>query len=764
MSRLMIYRSRSISGGVRCGNGVDKMSMYRTCLRRSFRATGLAVILVALAVPSSEAITPLPDGRAYEQVSVPKKAGYSVGGEATAAAEVGVDPSGDRILFESFFALPPAQNPSSAAFQVNRTKSGWDTNGVFPPPGPNQSGLGIPATSQNLMLATPDQQTTVIWDNTTPPYGGLSIRRADGSLQKIVDGAAFGSPWGQSANQAWAAGISDDGKRVIFASSQRLIEGLPAGSYNILYEWIDDGGEGTLRVVNRTNSEALELVAAASADLGGSTSNQGTRVLGGVRGRRHAISDGSDGHSRIFFQSPAPTTDTATAAGPVYVREDGERTIDISAPEGSNSAASQRRFLDATPDGRHAYFWANAKLTDDGLAGGAIYRYDVGESGQPGDLVFVDTAPPISSAPPTALVSDNGRTLLYQRGSEIVIDDRGAKHVVLQGTIGAGTFTTSGVHKLPTGITGTTGIRDDRCPSASTTSDGRFVTFTTGSPNRLYRYDVDKAKLIEIASSGVLFIGICNTNQAPRPVQNRLISDDGKRIFFDTIRQLLPGDSNLRIDVYEWFDDGSEEGRLSLVSGGSGPRDSGFMGMDRYGESAFFVTADRLVPQDGDDANDIYVARVGGGFPYQQSLPSCDGDTCQGPPSSKPALPNIGSLSFVDDGNVPPEPMGHSSGPWKVKVVPGITPKLRVRVPEGGKIVAQGRQVRRSVKRFRTGGVIRLDIRLKPPSLQRLRNGARLNVTLRVTYKPKDGRPASRNLKVMLESKSKLAKARKGGR
>ena len=54
--------------------------------------------------------------------------------------------------------------------------------------------------------------------------------------------------------------------------------------------------------------------------------------------------------------------------------------------------------------------------------------------------------------------------------------------------------------------------------------------------------------------------------------------------------------------------------------------------IDPSGRNIFFITSQGLVPQDTDGADDVYDARLGGGFPLPPApVQPCAGDACQGP-------------------------------------------------------------------------------------------------------------------------------------
>jgi hypothetical protein len=113
----------------------------------------------------------------------------------------------------------------------------------------------------------------------------------------------------------------------------------------------------------------------------------------------------------------------------------------------------------------------------------------------------------------------------------------------------------------------------------------------------------------------------------------RWISEDGDRVFFDSLVPLLPQDTNRFIDVYEWERGGSDScakpsGCLSLLSGGKSKNNSYLLDADAEGKNVFFVTNESLVPEDHGQAVDLYDARVEGARPPIPATP-CEGENCR---------------------------------------------------------------------------------------------------------------------------------------
>jgi hypothetical protein len=122
-------------------------------------------------------------------------------------------------------------------------------------------------------------------------------------------------------------------------------------------------------------------------------------------------------------------------------------------------------------------------------------------------------------------------------------------------------------------------------------------------------------------------------------------------VYFTSSESFDGRDVNGREDVYRWKD-----GVRTLISTGKSPDPSIFMDVSADERDVFFLTSERLVAQDNDRIQDLYVARRGGGIAAQNVAPpadeaGCDGDACQGlAPSGVPAS-RPGSDSSGDGGS-----------------------------------------------------------------------------------------------------------------
>jgi hypothetical protein len=187
-------------------------------------------------------------------------------------------------------------------------------------------------------------------------------------------------------------------------------------------------------------------------------------------------------------------------------------------------------------------------------------------------------------------------------------------------------------------------------------------------------------------------------------VQQRYLLDDG-RLFFDSTDALLPQASNAgELNVYEREPEGvgscqREGGCLFLISSGTSNEHSYFIDASASGNDVFFVTRQQLVAQDGDEALDMYDARVSGGF-LAPVPPPCGGEACRPPVTSAPAIYGAPpSATFAGAGN-PPQPTVQS-GSSKAKAKKKLKQKKSKRkhqVKKMGKKGARGSHARRSIR------------------------------------------------------------------
>jgi hypothetical protein len=134
------------------------------------------------------------------------------------------------------------------------------------------------------------------------------------------------------------------------------------------------------------------------------------------------------------------------------------------------------------------------------------------------------------------------------------------------------------------------------------------------------------------------------------------VTDDGERAFFQSPDRLVPEDANDAQDVYEWTRRSAGTcvragGCLDLISSGQGEEASYLFGMSANGHDVFFETPDKLVDADIADSPSLYDAREEGGIPSPPIPEVCHGDDCQGSGSPSPTLSGTGSAN-LRNGNI----------------------------------------------------------------------------------------------------------------
>ena len=197
--------------------------------------------------------------------------------------------------------------------------------------------------------------------------------------------------------------------------------------------------------------------------------------------------------------------------------------------------------------------------------------------------------------------------------------------------------------------------------------DGRVFVFMSkaqltgadsdGSQVDIYRYDSQAGSLRCVSclpgggnEPGAVFASEPSGNQAAGPdflFRHRWVGEDGNTVAFSTKAALVPGDTNGAFDDYIW--QGGRLWRLPATASGTFNGDTPTLSSD--GSSVAFRSASELLPQDGDNAIDAYVARAGGGFPIPPAQARCQGEECQEPFRAQPS-PSRSPSETATGGNV----------------------------------------------------------------------------------------------------------------
>ncbi len=648
----------------------------------------------------------LPDGRAYEMVSPPKKAGEVIPPEPV--GQLGGS-CGDCLPGGNEQMMPmQSSSEGESALYLGQPFTGGLASGPNEYFAPRSSaGWGIqslssPTTTGRFVAFSADLAHGVLAQAspplspqapTRPGEGGFPnlYLREGGALQTLITAEppnrdpgnfriSFG---GANAGSALVPAF----EHVAFEANDALTEAVPGiapvapevdaseecafpGADCNLYEW--EGGElGLVNVLPGNGAAATGAVIGSGRLLVFSSPQlQQPNIEAAISG------DGS----RIFWSSEE--------TGHVYVRVDGEETLEIPGPASCKESVPREErvcFLTASPDGSTVLL-SDGKIYELNGAGSAyVESVDLteGEEGFLGILGASEDLSRVYFIDTEALTEESEEN---ENGEHAEASERNL-YAWDDGELGFIGILAPGDNGFSTRSYGAWAASPSQ-RTAQVTSDGAFLAFMslaplTGYDNTLrgggncrssnspacrevFVYSADSESLVcsSCNPSGEQPLGDSNLSllrsTSPFRQPGNLSREGDGRLFFESQDALSPGDSNGNIqDVYEWEPQGvgscnRDEGCVYLISSGQSRNDSMFMDSSESGDDAFFITRERLLPlRDKDQQLDLYDARVGGGFEEASPAP-CNPEVCAGPLASAPAQPAFGSEELT--GPVNPKP------------------------------------------------------------------------------------------------------------
>lgn len=589
------------------------------------------------AIRSQQGSLSLPDCRAYEMVSPPDKNGGNLALGLTSTAD------GSRVASTASASFAdPHSNELNAPYISTRTGTGWQTVNLSPPlPG----GFGVNGYLQTGAF-TADLSTAIVTTRASaeePEWKNIFVTTIGGETTWVTEPT---QPNPTPADKL-LTGHSDDGSRIFFESSQSYSASDTFGASQI-WEW-HLGQVQLVSVLPDSSVSPNGGVVGTGVNRVGSESTATFQMLP----EPTAVS--SDG-SRVFFTAP-------TEHGPqLFVREDGTTTKEVSLSQKPGSVGEEVAggvtFLGAATDGSKVLFVSSGQLVADATPGGGIYGYDVDS----GKLEFL-TPDGVGGGDPqfqgvAAVSADAGRVYFVADAQLVPGEGQPGAHNLYYADRDGVRFIATLAEADKQNWSNQPEPRTSRI-----TPDGAHIAFQSVNP--LTGYDQgDNAEIFKwdlatgalecvscgpVGSSAQGFASLLSNPVDPEtgiPVNNqdqegdpRGLSEDGSRVFFQTTDSLDPHDVNGKTDVYAW-----EEGQTHLISSGTGARDSEIVDSAADGRDVFFSTSDSLVAGDIDGgAQDIYDARIDGGFAEPQVPSDCEGGDCQGAASPPPPFRVSGS-------------------------------------------------------------------------------------------------------------------------
>jgi hypothetical protein len=484
---------------------------------------------------------------------------------------------------------------------------------------------------------------------------------------------------GNGAFNTGFEGASADGSRVFFSTDEKLINTDNTDSAEDIYQrsggvttlvssgvvngngafpvtFRDASADGS-RVYFHTDEQLVAADTDASQDTyqatGGVTSLVSAGAINGNGASTAAFAGASSDGSRAFFISQEQlTADDTDSVTDIYERSGGT-TTKISAGQINGNGPSSVTFRGSSADGTRVFFSSAEQLTSaDTDSADDIYQRSagvtslitLGTSGQNFRATSTDGSRVFFTTSEALVVGDTDVAIdLYQRQgaftsliSQGQINGNGAFPVTFEGISSDGThafFSTS--EKLVGGDTDSVGDVYERFSGttsrvagqingngtlpasfAASSADGSVVFVE--SDERLTIDDFNLSVQDVFQRSGGLTTLVSTGDPAPTPSGDATVlatSDDADRVFFITDEQLLAGDTDSSLDIYE-----RSAGTTTRVTAGqingNGPYDatggSAFaLLVAADGTRVFFETAEPLVAADTDFQFDIY-ERSGG--------------------------------------------------------------------------------------------------------------------------------------------------------
>jgi hypothetical protein len=666
-----------------------------TTYKRSQQAVALGVALLGLLAFTCKASAAcpnaslravlesngLPDCRAYELVSPSAKYGWPM-------FVLRVSAGGSRAVVDSLGSLPGSNQVSLLNFyQLARKPDGWETAPLNTPTGfTNGPGGGaLPATDTALDSGLFEYRAS---KETDLRATGFYVRSLPDGLPvevgpRLAASALETNPPSERLNSSEPS-ASADLSHVLFM----LIGPEYANGGLIDYVWPGDttalrpagGGWTSLYEYVRTGSEAPSLV---GVDAGNHLIGQCGTVLGYPSGGDFTSFQGgelynaisSPSGSRIFFTvagGPCEEGGVGPLATELFAKEDSSsgapRSVAISEPTtGSEgdcvscdiSSPQGAVFQGASEDGSKVFF-----LSDQHLLGGAkgttLYEYDF--SAAKGTRVRL-VAP---EAQGVSRVSEDG-SRVYFVSQGVLTNTANPVGTTAQPEVdnlyvyNTQTGDVAFVATLSPNDAADWQIQDERPVEA--TPDGRYLVFISGADltpgdtsamPQVFEYDALAKTLVRVSrEEGGIGGDFAATIAYPSYTEHfdpsskpSSVSDDGSVVVFASQAALTVHAIFGYNNIYEYHN-----GHVYLISDGQdrSVKDGGFpsvslVGVDASGENIFFTTADQLVPQDGDTQEDVYDARIEGGF-LPASSEGCESEGCQGPLAPSMSLSSPGSLS-----------------------------------------------------------------------------------------------------------------------
>ena len=319
-----------------------------------------------------------------------------------------------------------------------------------------------------------------------------------------------------------------------------------------------------------------------------------TGPAGGNGAATVAYAGASEDGGRVYFQTIESLVASDTDARIDVYERSGTTTTLISTGQAGGNGAFNAFFAGTSADGSRVFFGTSERL----VAGDNDSQSDVYERAG-GTTTLLSTGPTGGNGAQSAYfdgASDDGARVFFHTNENLVAGDTDSQADVYQRAAGTTTL-------LSTGPAGGNGLFPALFDGSS--ADGTHVFFDTDET--LAPGDSDTSQDVyerSGATTTLVSTGPGGGNGAA-PAYFDAVSRDGARVLLSTDEALVGTDTDAQFDVYE-----RSSATTTLVStgpaGGNGASDALFTGISNDGATVFFQTDEQLVSGDSDAQVDVY--------------------------------------------------------------------------------------------------------------------------------------------------------------
>ena len=640
----------------------------------------------------------LPECRAYELVTPPYK-------EGNTPLPFAIAEDGSHVVISSYGAFdstagdPFSTNAEGAAYLLTRTSSGWSTT----PLNPSEAAYHL-VELQDVSRDFTESLWSMVPRASSTGETIFYLRRPDGTFV-AVGAPTPGEETGENAHAWRYVGASDDFSHVLFevnVGSGALYGYVGTGGARLPVGVIGPSGSTVPASECGARLGSGRELLAPLGSFYNAISADGSRIFftaqrcGAQPPVEELLAREETGEGAVKSSTTTPISEPSLsycAESPVSPCSDAE--FEGASHDGSRVFFTSTQGLVAgaandTESGDSAV--SGCAETNPALSGCNLYEYEY----LPGAthrlvLVSAGAAPQVQGV---ARISEDGSHVYFVAKGVLTTAkndleetaEEGAENLyVYERDAGFPEGHTAFITTLPSQDAGDWARGDNRPVQAS--SDGRYLVFVShgdltgeqgieAGSSQVYRYDAQSEQLVRVSvgqggynndgktpgSAASLTDGPeAEDHTLPTPytdadspagVESTLTPENGD-VFFTTPAALAPGamsnqagaflTETLLPNVYEYRD-----GTVYLISNGQDTTvvhdrpALRLLGASSAGGDVFFTTSNQLVPFDLDNQQDVYDARLEGGF-TQAATAGCSGEACQGLAAAPPGLPSAGS-------------------------------------------------------------------------------------------------------------------------